>query len=95
MIDVKGIVEAVKGVAKFKGDFLSLWVYVSPAEVQLRADVFDDAFTDYEISSRDCEKYPYEKCFVVDGVKFFALYSEAELNEQDRVLIERGRVTNG
>jgi hypothetical protein len=57
------------------GDVLSIR-FVEQVDVHLNDPIFDRIFPDAKVIQRDSTEYPVEKFVIVEGVRYYAIYSK-------------------
>lgn len=79
---IQEIISHIKGLIDLNFSILGMSVYSK--EVHVDSNHFLKLFNNYKATERNSDEYPIELSEVVDGIKFFAIYSIGELYESDK-----------
>lgn len=71
------------GVLGFNFEFME-----RPTQVHMKDDAFLKHFIDYKIKLWDADAKQYERYTLEDGIYFFCIVEENDLNEQDKGELE-------
>ena len=79
---IQEIIFHIKGLIDLNFSILRMSVYSK--EIHVDSNHFLKLFNNYKATERNSDEYPIELSEVVDGIRFFAIYSIGELYESDK-----------
>lgn len=79
---IDAVNEALKRLEYFRKGILSISsVYNKMAEVHVDSANFFKHFDNYKLTYRNCDTYPIEAYEIVNGTKFFSIYSVEDFHD--------------
>ena len=78
----QAILDALKRLEGFRSSILSISsIYNIMTEVHVESTNFFKHFNNYKLTYRECEKYPIEAYEIINGTKFFSIYSVEDFHD--------------
>ena len=79
---IQEVLPHIKSLMELNFEVLGLSAYSKSVHVD--SFYFINNFNNYKATERNSDEYPIELSEVVDGIRFFAIYSIGELYESDK-----------
>lgn len=80
LIKAVGVIDAI---TKEQDAYITVYSDCGETGVNIYSKMFNKLFDNYTIEEREDEAFPYRKVSVCNGIKFYAIYAEEDLNPEE------------